>query len=313
MAFARFTPLIRLISLALLIGTVMPFNVHAQEGTGQGEEFRTASCEVDGYAFMGGNSTLNSVREEANIHAKKQCLQNANTYIQSMSVVKNMELDVSIQQATSGGFVKVLESKDYGLENLRYHVWIKAEVRYSVDKPPSSNPDYNSPLLPLTVKMWTEKRNYRQGEKMSITIKGNKDFYGQIYYQDAGGNMILLLPNGYRTDNFFKGDEEIVIPGEEDQFELEIMEPYGKEELLIFASTAPLAEIEGQDAGKGLRLVDANREGIRNNVRGLKVTGGKVNKTAVSRNNASQNGPDNSLSGETVENYETSWTVITRP
>ena len=88
--------------------------------------------------------------------------------------------------------MKILEQKDFGIEdNTRYHIWIKAEVEYGLkpkikssasgdktDKGPfSAVLDTNAPL---TVRVWTPKKTYTEGESIKICIQGNRDFYVRI-------------------------------------------------------------------------------------------------------------------------------------
>ena len=57
----------------------------------------------------------------------------------------------------------------------------KAEVFYDLASK-AEKPDM--PLLmdekaPLTVKIWTEKKRYRKGERITIYMKGNKDYFAR--------------------------------------------------------------------------------------------------------------------------------------
>ena len=55
------------------------------------------------------------------------------------------------------------------------------------------------------VKAWTDKKAYRQGDRIRVYIKGNKPFYARVLYKDASGETIQLLPNAHRSENYFNG------------------------------------------------------------------------------------------------------------
>ena len=53
------------------------------------------------------------------------------SHIKSQTRVENYQLQYDLIESGAEGVVKVLEQKDFGIENnSRYHVWIKAEVTY---------------------------------------------------------------------------------------------------------------------------------------------------------------------------------------
>ena len=80
------------------------------------------------------------------------------------------------------------------MDNTRYRVWIKAEVFYELA---SKDEKPDMPLLmdekaPLTVKIWTEKKRYKKGERITIYMKGNKDYFARIVDKTGTGELIQL-------------------------------------------------------------------------------------------------------------------------
>lgn len=123
----------------------------------------------------------------------------------------------------------------------------------------------------LEVRAWTDRETYRKGEEITVFLEGNKDFYARVVYRDASGTLIQLLPNRYRETNRFAGGRTYRVPDDTDRFVLEVSPPFGTESILVFSSTAPLGEVEGEDIGGGLSLLEGNVDEVRVRTRGVKV------------------------------------------
>lgn len=124
---------------------------------------------------------------------------------------------------------------------------------------------------PLEVRVWTEHKTYKAGQAIKIFLKGNKDFYARIVYRDVDGNLVQLLPNAYRKTASFAGGQTYAVPDDTDAFDLVVGPPFGTERILVFASTAPVGSIAGQDIGQGLSLLEGSIEDIRRQTRGVAV------------------------------------------
>ena len=124
---------------------------------------------------------------------------------------------------------------------------------------------------PLKVTVWTESKTYRSGQTIKVFLKGNKDFFARVVYRDVSGNLVQLLPNAYRKTNQFAGGTTHAIPSDTDRFDLEVGKPFGKESIMVFASTTPVGEIGGEDIGGGLSLLRSNLADIRRTTRGVNV------------------------------------------
>ena len=105
---------------------------------------------------------------------------------------------------------------------------------------------------PLAVRVWTEKRKYREGETVDIYLHGNKGFYARLIYRQADGTVVQLLPNKYRKHNRFLGDRTFIVPDGRDEFGMKVQAPFGIERLQVLASTEPLGDVKGQEVGGGL-------------------------------------------------------------
>lgn len=262
------------------------------------KEKRSCIQTVDGYAYLSEDMTLSQTRAAAFANAKRQALEAAKTYIQSKTKVTNYQLDYDLIMSDSEGSVTVLEQKDHGVEgNNRYHVWIKAEVVYDL-KPNKSQLEDNTlsdEAGPLTVRVWTERKQYDKGENITVYVQGNRSFFARIVNINASGEIIQLIPNDYRTVNFFEGGKVFRIPDEKDRFQLKVSPPYGEDQIVVYASEAPLGEVATEPIGQGLRLYRGGEKELALKTRGIQVVGKSTGANAAS------------------EFYETSWTVRTKP
>ncbi|MFC1569875.1 DUF4384 domain-containing protein [bacterium] len=237
---------------------------------------RSAIVEVDGYSYLSEDKTIKEIREEALTNAKRMALEQAHTFISSQSKVKNFQLEYDIVISEAEGAVRVLESKDHGItDDNRYHTWIKAEVTYDLkrsdDKMDISEDLVKDPDAPLTVYIWTERGEYNAGEKIIVYLQGNKDFYARVVYRDVQGNLLQLLPNPHRRDNFFMGGKVIRIPGEGDRFDLEVGPPFGIENIIVYASSAEMGDADVTVAGDALYSVQGDLKDYGIKTRGVKI------------------------------------------
>ncbi len=95
--------------------------------------------------------------------------------------------------------------------------------------------------------------------------------------------IFRLLPNPYRSDNYFNGGTVYEIPSRGDKFDLEVGPPFGEEEIVVYASSSPLGEIEVQTRG-GVFGVKMEMKDVDIRTRGVKITG----KTAGNEKSASE-------------------------
>jgi hypothetical protein len=207
--------------------------------------------EAEGYACMGEERSRRQTEEAAMEDAKRRAIEFSSTYIRSETHVKDFEVEKDLVSAYANATVKVLEELDKGWyrnENAGdcFRVKIKAEVipdEKAMERVSQRTDVADDPSAPLNVKVWTDRREYSRGEKMSIYIEGNKPFYARVIYKDAAGSMVQILPNPYRNENYFQGGVIYEIPSGNDRFDLEISPPFGEENITVYASTSPLGEI----------------------------------------------------------------------
>ncbi|TAN42641.1 MAG: DUF4384 domain-containing protein [Nitrospirae bacterium] len=243
--------------------------------------------EAEGYACMGDDKSRKQTEQSAMTDAKRKAAEKALTYIQSETRIKDMELEKDLVSAYADAQVKVIDEsvgKWYkeAATGECYKLSIKAEVipdTKAIDK--MSQGDSYSPTAPLNVRVWTEKKDYKQGEKIKIYIQGNKPFYARVLYADVKGEMLQLLPNPYRTDNYFNGGVVYEIPSGGDKYELEVSPPFGEENVIIYSSTSQLGDINLKTEG-GVYYVDTKAKDIGNKTRSVKIKSLSDKKSVVS-------------------------------
>lgn len=236
--------------------------------------------EADGNACMGDDKSRKQTEQAALIDAKKRAVEFASTYIKSETQVKNFALEKDLLSSYANAEVKIVQElekvwyKDASSGDC-YKIKIKAEIVPDVKamEALSKNTQLSDdPSAPLMVKAWTDKKEYQAGEKIKVYIKGNKPFYARVLYKEAGGELLQLLPNPYRTENYFNGGVMYEIPAGNDKFDLEVSPPFGEENVIVYASTSPLGEI-GVETRGGVYQVKTKARDIGVQSRGVTLAG----------------------------------------
>jgi hypothetical protein len=267
---------IRLLLLCVLAIAIPGSLTHASQ---------SVITETEGYACMGEDKSVKQTEQVALADAKKKASEFAATYIKSETHVKNYELEKDLTVAYSNATVKVITELEKGWYEDKtmgrcYKVKIKAEVVPDVkvlEKISKDRKEMDDPSAPLSVQVWTDRKEYTNSERIKVFIKGNKPFYARVIYKDAGGTMLQLLPNPYRGDSYFQGGVVYDIPAGNDRFELEVNPPFGEEHIMVYASTSPLGDINMKVRG-GVYQITTKAKDVSDMVRGIKVkekTGGK--------------------------------------
>jgi len=236
--------------------------------------------EAAGYACMGEDRSRRQTEQAALEAAKRNAIEFASTYMTSETHIKDFELEKDLVSAYANATVKIIKELEKGWYRDAnagdcFRVKIKAEVipdEKAMEKVSKRNDIVDNPSAPLHVQVWTDKKEYKSGEKMRIYIKGNKPFYARVIYMDAAGKMVQILPNPYRNDNYFQGGTIYEIPSGNDRFDLEISPPFGEENISVYASTSPLGEIDLHTQG-GVYFVKTKPNNIGARTRGIKLTG----------------------------------------
>jgi hypothetical protein len=228
---------------------------------------------------MGDERSRKETRLMAITETKRKAAEMALTYISSETKVEDFTVSSDIVDAYSRAQVKIIEEQEAGwftdeFAGECYKTKLKVEVIPDFDrlsKAANKESLLQEPNAPLTVKLWTDKNSYRVGERVKIYLRGNKPFYARIVYQDTGGNLIQLIPNPYRNDNYFNGGVTYEIPSGNDRFGLQVSPPLGEEKIILYTSTGDLGKLDLQQAGE-IYMVRDSSTAMDAKTRGVTIT-----------------------------------------
>ena len=215
--------------------------------------------DTEGYTCMGEDKSRKQTEETALNDAKRKATESAATYIRSEIHVQDSMLEKDLVSAYANAQVKVVQEldkgwyRDAGLGDC-YRAKLKVEVvpdEQAMAALGSKKQEAleNDPAAPLSVRIWTDAKEYRQGGKIRVYLKGNKPFYGRVVYRDAGGKLVQLLPNPYRQSNYFNGGAVYELPSGDDRFDLEVSPPFGAEAITVYAATSQVGELDVSPSG----------------------------------------------------------------
>ena len=234
--------------------------------------------ETDGSACMGDDKSRKDTEQLAHNEATRRAAEYAATYVKSETVVKDAALESDLISAYANAKVSVLQElekawyKDQSSGDC-YKVKLKVEVvpDQIVIAKVAEKSVADDPTALLNVKVWTDKKEYSKGQKIKVYLKANRPFYGRVVYKDADGTQVQLLPNPYRTDNYFNGGVVYELPGNGDRYDLEVTPPFGKEFVTVYASTVQLGDIETTASG-GVYKIKTRPADVATGTRGIKLT-----------------------------------------
>ena len=243
------------------------------------QEKGSVILEVEGHACMGDERSRKETRLMAITETKRKAAEMALTHISSETKMEDFTVSSDIIDAYSQAKVKIIEEQEAGwftdeFAGECYKTKLKVEVIPDLDRLSKAvNKDslLQEPNAPLTVKLWTDKNSYRVGEKIKIYLRGNKPFYARIVYQDTKGNLIQLIPNPYRNDNYFNGGVTYEIPSGNDRFDLQVSPPLGEEKIILYTSTGDLGKLDLQQAGE-IYVVRDSSTAMDAKTRGVTIT-----------------------------------------
>ncbi len=239
---------------------------------------QSSITEVEGSSCMGEDRSKKQTEKLAFDDAKRNAVEYTLTYLKSETVVNKYELEKDLIEAYSNASIRIIQEMDkkwYKDESLGdcFKIKIKAEVipdEKGMEKIAQNKEAVDDPSAPLHINVWTDKKGYKEGERIKVYIKGNKPFYGRVVYKDAGGDMVQLLPNPYRKENYFNGGTIYEIPSGDDKFDMEVSPPFGQEDIIVYASTSPLGDINIEAEG-GVYEVKTKSKDIGDMTRGVKL------------------------------------------
>jgi hypothetical protein len=271
-----------------LIAAYLVFCLLMVLGSAFGQEAKNYSVasiimEVEGSACLGQEHSRQETETLANTEAKRAAAERAVTHVSSETAVEDGKLMADLIDSYTKSAVRVLEELEKGWYQSNpssgfvdscYRVKLKVEVvpeQDTADSKTAMKAALQSPKAPLALEVWTDKETYRIGDTMKFFFRGNKPFYAHAVYQDAEGNLVEVTP--FNQPRYYMGGVIYEIPGGTDRFTLKITEPIGEEKLVLYASTQPMADYSGSEAG-GMLLIQPGQQSMGTATRGLTILEG---------------------------------------
>jgi hypothetical protein len=260
--------------LACLVGLVTTLSLR----TNHAIALQSTITEAEGNACRGAHRSRTETEHMALAEAKRNAGEFAATMIENKTEDEDLGLKQDLVTAFSKASVEILKvlRQEWYKESAGgncYRIRIQAEVipdRKTMEKTESKQAQRDDPSLPLKVKLWAGRTVYRRGDVVRVYLKGNKPFYAQLVYQNSEGDLIQLLPNPYRDENYFHGGVTYEVPSGKDRFELTVIPPFGEETIILYGSTAPLGEIELEESGPVYTVITPADQ-VSRSLRGLRI------------------------------------------
>lgn len=96
---------------------------------------------------------------------------------------------------------------------------------------------------------------YTFGETVKIGFKVDRECFVTIYNVDSAGNVTLLFPNPYSTNNRVVANKEYNIPGDTEPWDIEVGGDEGLERVTLIATLTPWNFPGREDSAKAISVV----------------------------------------------------------
>jgi hypothetical protein len=183
--------------------------------------------------------------------------------------LRKFDLDFDLVR-TPAGFVRILKQEPLPVKGAPPHIWIETETGFVLkEKKAGNRPD--AALLDradlLDVRIWTDRKEYEEGETVTLHLRGNRDFYGKMIQIDRKGAVLQLLPNNYRQLSSFEKEKLYRIPDEGDRYQLTVQPPPGTIRFIVYATRLPMSQVNLQSTTGGIFKYRASAKAFGRSVR----------------------------------------------
>jgi hypothetical protein len=156
---------------------------------------------------------------------------------------------------TPAGTVKILRQEKITGKGERPQLWLETETGFALkDRKTGGRPE--AALLDradlLDVRIWTDRKEYKEGEAITLYLRGNRNFYGKVVQIDPQGSVLQILPNNYRQMTSFEKDKLYRIPDEGDRYRLDVRPPFGAIRFIVYATRLPMSQVNLQATTGGI-------------------------------------------------------------
>jgi len=115
------------------------------------------------------------------------------------------------------------------------------------------------------VKVWTDRSNYRIGDRITFCVRARRDCYLNLVNVGADGEVRLIFPNRYTPDNYLPAGRAVRVPAPGAAFAFEVEGPAGRERVYALVSDRPLDIFAADFKREAFHVMN------RSNTRGIKV------------------------------------------
>ncbi len=126
----------------------------------------------------------------------------------------------------------------------------------------SSNHQTESIQVEITTHLG-DAQTFIKGDSISFLLSLNKASYIYLFYEDADGQILQLVPNYRQSNNFFQQGFFMTIPDNEAGFKFIVQAPFGNDKLWVFAVDNPVPEFSVSAKEKDLKLLDLSLSKIK--------------------------------------------------
>jgi len=103
-----------------------------------------------------------------------------------------------------------------------------------------------------------ETRVYTEGQSLGLNVKASARSYIYVINENSNGEMFLLYPNEFVTENLVEADTLLQLPSPGSGVRYPAKAPFGEEKIHVVASLKPIEALEGvqiQKNGRGVTRV----------------------------------------------------------
>lgn len=104
-------------------------------------------------------------------------------------------------------------------------------------------PINNQPAFYVHAELGQPKKDYREGEELSIKVTCEVDAYLYVLYQPAEGKVYQIYPNKAQKNNRVAAKQQVSVPGNDDLFRWVVEAPFGKEVIKVLACRVPVDDL----------------------------------------------------------------------
>ena len=103
-----------------------------------------------------------------------------------------------------------------------------------------------------------DQQKFVAGDHLSFLLSLERDSYVYLFYRDAAGNLLQLLPNARMQDHFFNKGLFMPVPSAQQSFQFTVQPPYGDEIMYAVASDNGFMNFPGEILANGLILLSGD-------------------------------------------------------